>query len=423
MENKTLNLITKLNNTNYFHWKQKMELLLLKENLWHIVNQPRPNQFADTTLLTDWELKNNTARGLIGLAIEDSQLIHIKNKSTATGLWEALKIVHERETVNSQITIMKKLCRLQMDEKDDLEKHINLISEQQLNDMGNIIEERWMIAILLLLLDSFDNVADTLEARQTSDLNWGMVTSKLLDSYNRRKNRSNSEEINASELANKVDPFCSYCKRQNHKINDCKFLKAKKQRESKREKKTDLDLDEENYVLTINVTNETLNGCIIDSGSPYHICNDINKFQKSYTMPMDVKLKLPDGSKISTTQRGTCEIKTCDNNGKTINLSITGALFVPQLKNNLLSVSKLLKKDFKVIFNKNKCEIKKNGKIIAIGKIKRILYEIVEQTAETEQTNQVDANREKEESHFVEIYFDALDNNAVTSNLSNKRMN
>lgn len=420
MENKTLDLITKLNNTNYFHWKQKMELLLLKENLWHIVNQPRPNQFADTTLLTDWELKNNTARGLIGLAIEDSQLIHIKNKSTATGLWEALKIVHERETVNSQITIMKKLCRLQMDEKDDLEKHINLISEQQLNDMGNIIEERWMIAILLSSLpDSFDNVADTLEARQTSDLNWGMVTSKLLDSYNRRKNRSNSEEINASELANKVDPFCSYCKRQNHKINDCKFLKAKKERESKREKKTDLDLDEENYVLTINETNETLNGWIIDSGSPYHICNDINKFQKIDTMPMDVKLKLPDGSKISTTQRGTCEIKTCDNNGKTINLSITGALFVPQLKNNLLSVSKLLKKDFKLIFNKNKCEIKKNGKIIAIGKIKRILYEIVEQTAETEQTNQVDANREKEESHFVEIYFDALDNNAVTSNLSN----
>lgn len=67
---------------------------------------------------------------------------------------------------------MKKLCRLQMDEKDDLEKHINLISEltQQLNDMGSIIEERWMIAILLSSLpDSFDNVADTLEARQTSD--------------------------------------------------------------------------------------------------------------------------------------------------------------------------------------------------------------------------------------------------------------
>lgn len=101
MENKTLDLITKLNNTNYFHWKQKMELLLLKENLWHIVTQPRPNQFADTTLLTDWDLKNNTARRLIGLAIEDSQLIHIKNKSTATGLWEALKIVHERETVTS----------------------------------------------------------------------------------------------------------------------------------------------------------------------------------------------------------------------------------------------------------------------------------------------------------------------------------
>lgn len=74
---------------------------------------------------------------------------------------------------------MKKLCRLQMDEKDDLEKHINLISEltQQLNDMGSIIEERWMIAILLSSLpDSYDNVADTLEARQTSDLNWGMVT-------------------------------------------------------------------------------------------------------------------------------------------------------------------------------------------------------------------------------------------------------
>lgn len=72
-----------------------MELLLLKENLWSIVFQTRPNQFADAAVLTEWDTKNNSARGLIGLAIEDSQLVHIKNKNSAQEMWDALESVHE----------------------------------------------------------------------------------------------------------------------------------------------------------------------------------------------------------------------------------------------------------------------------------------------------------------------------------------
>lgn len=106
---KSLNLITKLNNSNYFHWKQKMELLLLKENLWNLITEERPNQFSDPAILTLYETRNNTARGLIGLAIEDSQLIHIRNKRTAREMWEGLKQAHEQETMTREITLMKRL--------------------------------------------------------------------------------------------------------------------------------------------------------------------------------------------------------------------------------------------------------------------------------------------------------------------------
>jgi len=38
--------ITKLNNTNFQVWKCKVELLLIKEDLWHAINADRPTNPA-----------------------------------------------------------------------------------------------------------------------------------------------------------------------------------------------------------------------------------------------------------------------------------------------------------------------------------------------------------------------------------------
>lgn len=284
---KELSLITKLNNSNYFHWKQKMEMLLLKENLWETTFEERPNESQN---LSEWDKKNNQARGLIGLSIENTQLIHIKDKRTAKDMWTALKEVHERQSLTTSISIMKRLCKLQMDEYDDVEKHIDIIWEliQQLRDMGATMDEQWTIAILLSSLpESFDSITDALEARAPRELTWTLVTSKLIDTWKRRKERfeqNDGKEKLLNLKGTRNDLFCHYCKKLNHRMKDCIFLKRKMEKE-KRENdaessKSDNENDEANYILNLSEKEANKADWVIDSGSSRHICNDKNLFTK-----------------------------------------------------------------------------------------------------------------------------------------------
>lgn len=70
MADNTRVTITKLNNDNYQVWKFKVELLLIKEDLWNIVSQEPPAE-EDAA----WTRKDGQARATIGLLVEDNSSI------------------------------------------------------------------------------------------------------------------------------------------------------------------------------------------------------------------------------------------------------------------------------------------------------------------------------------------------------------
>jgi hypothetical protein len=57
--------IAKLNNSNYQTWKFKVELLLIKDDLWDVVVKDPPDEVS-----ADWQSKDRKARATIGLLIE-----------------------------------------------------------------------------------------------------------------------------------------------------------------------------------------------------------------------------------------------------------------------------------------------------------------------------------------------------------------
>lgn len=390
MDIKTTSLLTKLNNTNYFHWKQKMELLLLKENLHHTLTQEPPNQFADASTLTKWNSENNQARGLIGLALEDGQLIHVKNLNTAREMWFALKEIHERETITSQITTMKKLCKLQMSENEDVETHLNVISEliQQLSDMGTHVEEKWKIAILLSSMpETYDNVVDSLEARPERELTWGLVTSKLIDTYQKRKERNENTALKNLEKVltiEKTKKFCNYCKRNNHNLPECIFLKKKLNKQNqKKDGSENSDEGETSYLFAIEETNiqqktKEINW-VLDSGSSHHICCQKEKFTSIKPLEKQIHMKLPNGDVVTAKEHGQCVIKSYDETKKSVKIIASDVLFIPQLKVNILSISKLTKKGYSIIFEKDDiCKIELNKKLVATAKLKNNLFQLCE---------------------------------------------
>lgn len=188
---KTKFAIVKLNNTNYFVWKFKMQLLLTKEDMWETITGNPSDPMTDA-----WKKKDSFAYATIGLNVEDEQLVLIRNTNTAKTAWNALKTYHEKNNANSLVRLTKRFMNMKLEEGADLEIHIARIAEafQQLHDIGKELKtDDWHIAVLLgSLPESFNTLVTALKLRET-ELTTAVVEQRLLDEWNKRKDKVSGE--------------------------------------------------------------------------------------------------------------------------------------------------------------------------------------------------------------------------------------
>lgn len=246
--------ITKLNNSNYFTWKFKMQMILIKEKLWKTISEPAPATTA--TDRSSWTTADETARALIALSVEDNQLSLIMNKVCAKSTWNALQEFHEKSTIVNKMTLMRNMFDTKMTESTSIEEHIEEMSNyfQKLHNLGVTAfnNDDIKTAILLSSLpESYRTLVTSLESRD--NLTWSLVTSKLMDESKHRAQKSFDSDEKLLKLKNEKQ-FCRYCKRSNHTIDQCRILKSKK---SKNNDQTKVDMIEESKCES---TNELLLG-------------------------------------------------------------------------------------------------------------------------------------------------------------------
>lgn len=177
--------VPKLNNHNYQAWKFKMEMHLIREKTWKTISENPPNPVTG-----EWDEANTSARAAIGLCIEDNQTSLVRNCTTAKEAWDALKAYHDKA---SEVYLLKRLARLELNEGDDMEQHLQRYTDlvQQVADIGDALPERLQVALLLCSLpDSYDYLTTALEQRPTNELTVQLVKSKLLAESEKRRERS-----------------------------------------------------------------------------------------------------------------------------------------------------------------------------------------------------------------------------------------
>lgn len=211
--------------------------------------------------------KDNKARAFIGLAVEDSQLVHVRGKKTAAETWEALREVHEKDTLVNKIHLIKRISSLRMKEDGNMENHINEISNlfQHLLDLGDTqLSDEWKVGFLLASLpQNYSTLVTALEVRPSNDLTWSLVHAKLMDEYQRQKDLRDSKydryHEKVLEISKSEKLHCHFCKKSNHKMADCiKFKQYKQFQEFSeiRDKEKDTvekanEIEEDEYVLCV----------------------------------------------------------------------------------------------------------------------------------------------------------------------------
>lgn len=304
--------IAKLNNFNYFTWKFKMQMILTKEKVWKTISQTAPT--TPQTEIAAWTSLDETARAIIALSIEDNQLSLIIDKNTAKETWDALQEFHMKSTIVNKVTLMRQLFETKMNDTTSIEDHIELMSSylQKLNGLGVTAfnEEDVKCAILLSSLpEKFRTLITSLETRD--NLTWSIVTSKLLDE-SKHTSKNETDEKLLKVRAGNSQLFCKYCKRSNHSIENCKFLKNKKKNNKNRVDMIEENSSSDEILLSIKssmqeqinsnekflTTNSSSNqdDWILDSGATSHCSN--NKHLFINLQPLNDDVTVANGHKV-----------------------------------------------------------------------------------------------------------------------------
>lgn len=372
--------IETLGKENFDTWKIQMQAILIKNDLWDYVNGECVKP-SDAVTAAKWMKYDAKARSDLILAINPSELKQIKDCSTSNEVWKKLHFIYQSKGPARKATLLKQLLLNKMNIGDDVRSFLNNFFDavDKLKDLDIDINNDLLSIILLYSLpDEYDNFRCAIESRDELPKAENLKIKIIEESDSRKSKASNdinalaakSNTINKSQSFSKKYKFngkCNKCNLYGHKGKDCRVSNKNKNESS----------HSYNAILSVlNESDDQDNKWCLDSGCTSHMSNSRSSF-KNFKITNE-KVNLADASSTNVIGRGNLDIFV--NNGQKDNhITIENALHVPNLKNNLMSVSKITDKNFKVVFDK-KCAkvIDTRGAVSSIADRVNDLYYIRE---------------------------------------------
>lgn len=412
--------VVQFDGTNFGNWKYRLGVLLDEKGLKHFIEEK-----LETILANDKDGKNHdsikksekSCVSIIVQTISDSQLEYVKDKKSAKEMYDGLVAMFERKTVAGQLTVRMQLLTMKMGKNESMAEHF-LNFDKKIRDLrssgANVDDVDIICHLLLTLPETYGNLVTAIETMHAKDLTLDFVKSRLLDEYAKRNCGSSNGKSNETHAMTSKNPsiVCFKCGKRGHIMSRCRAKKANKSAKndatSKKNGETanNASNDKSNNKNSSNVLcaivdddvqahacNETVKrkantesvaciGCdsvdikfTLDSGATEHMANDskyFNALKRMDDIPINVAKK---NQSMKSNQYGDITVKTF-NGDESNTKTMKDVLFVKDLKCNLMSVWKLTRHGYKVVFEGDEAIVSINGVTQFVGKVNGKLYEI-----------------------------------------------
>ena len=384
-------------------------MILIDRGLWSIVDgsEVKPDQSTDKVSYDKFTKRDNQALAQIVLTVSSPQLIHVRNATSAREAWCKLCSAFEAKGIAAKIYLRRQFLNIKLiDDGCSMQEHINKVRDlaDQLNeiDLDTVKDQDLAMTLLCSLPDRYDSLIVSLESRPSKDLTSDYVINRLLAEECRQHEQAQTNNESIVQSANKArvtsaQVKCTYCKKPNHNEATC-YRKygypvghplhgVNKQHQQASAVQAVVGSSNVNNTNTLNYsavsvsavscltastyycTSSSMLGWLIDSGASTHICHQRSAFTSLRPLHQHVSISVADGRLIRAIAIGNITIDVCcaiTNQWSTIILH--DVLFAPDLKMNLLSVSRLTHNGMIVTFTKNQCRISyEDNRMIAIS--------------------------------------------------------
>lgn len=368
---------------HYDHWAMLMENFLRSKEYWSLVEDGIPAA-ADGVVLTDAQkkslddqkLKDLKAKNYLFQALDRSVLETILDKGTSKSIWDSLKQKYQGSTrvKRAQLQALRKEFEiLHMKAGESVNEYfartLTIVNKMKAN--GETIRDVAVVEkILRSMTSKFDYVVCSIEeSKDTETLTIDELQSSLF--VHEQRMTSHVEEEQALKITHgdqfgargrgrgssrgrgrgrgrqsfdKATLECYNCHKLGHFQWEC----------PSKEKEANYAETQEEMLLMAYMDMNKVNiedKWFLDSGCSNHMCG-----KKEYFSDLDESfknsVKLGNDSSMAVLGKGNVRLQV---NG--VVQIITEVFYVPELKNNLLSIGQLQEKGLTILFQYGKCKV------------------------------------------------------------------
>lgn len=399
--------VVQFNGNDYMAWAFRLERLLKRHGLWDVITKSKPTDKAE---IVAWNTKNDQAEDLLIRCISNCQVVYIKNKASAKEIWDALKVIYEPKCQGQINFVRDEISRMQIEEGESLRAFFTKLEEKfaEFEAAGGTMAVEEKLSILCNKMPAhFRHVVVSLENNANTTIEsaigcllreeqWqkapghesskSVVAMMALNNYRQNDNDNRKDKSRNDKSKSKI--ICNYCDKPGHKSNVCRLKKREAKAKANLAKRENDDRDEKNGAFSmIAASNGLPPPChpmrfvlAIDSGASDHMIGSRNLLSNIRILDCPVAVTVAEtGRHMIAKEVGDLNVKLFVDGGEEPGV-IHDVLHVPNLKYNLLSVSKIESLGGEVRFRSGKAEIFLKNQKVGVGERVGNLYWLTAQS-------------------------------------------
>ena len=365
----TLNPFT---GSNYLEWKKNLFEVLVEENKFYVLITPKPSLQMTSSeheirAHRNWVTADYRARYLITTSVTNTYHDDLDHVEYACDMMRDLNKMFKYEDLVEKNKILSRILELKLMIGSSVLSHvrgmIRLFDEHSMHG-GDIDLETKVDIVFRSLPEPYDKfILGSLAAEEEWTLD-GL--SEALDVYQREHLERQAHVVTIDDRLS-----CQGCSQDMRSKTSGKVRRVKREHELYSPYKG-VKKEEGNSVILVTETllaTSSTHSWVVDTGATDHVCYTSQGFLRTREMSKgEMMISMGDGTKVEVEAVGDVTLLV----DSTV-LILRDVLLVPSFRRNLISVFKLRKDGFSIVFD-DLCVIKRNNKVVCYGEVYNSLY-------------------------------------------------